>query len=842
MTPERWREVRAILHAAMELDAAKRSAYLDRMCVDDLSLRREVESLLEVNNAASEEALTPYERKPARSLTMGSRVGPYEIVALLGVGGMGEVYRARDARLHRDVAIKVLPRSVIADADRVARFDREARLLAALSHPNIGAIYGIEEIAGIRALVLELVEGPTLADRLADGPLPISDALEIAQHVAHALEAAHERGIVHRDLKPANVKATLNGTVKVLDFGLAADVGVAGDLNESASTTVTIAHTREGFILGTPPYMSPEQVRGHDVDKRTDIWSYGCVLYEMLTGRRAFVGETASDTIAAILTTIPNWDALPSSTPADVHRLLRRCLEKDRKLRLRDIGEARVELDEGRLRSRFVQYSSGPGRVIDGSREGSAPAIRASDHRSAFTPGDSIAVLAVNDRADLEYLSDGIAEALTHRLTMIPRLRVAPWTMVLRIKASQQDFVSTAKELGVRTLLIVRLTTRQDAYRLHAEWFDPVEKTHLWGAQYSRDAHDVFRLEDEIAVDLAQRMRPDLTSDAMREIRKQYTNSGRAYKSYLQGKHLWNKRTADSMLKAIQHYRRALDEDAAFAPALAGIAESYFALGTFLFVAPSDSIQHARAAAMQALDIDPGLGEARGLLGGVYALYDWDWELADRAFAESIALAPKSPTTRQWSGFSLCARGRFAAGRQLLQSAIDIDPLAPMHTVQLAAAYYLERQHETAIELCTHVLDLNPHFWAAALFLGQCHDACDRADEAVRWLRTASELSADNPMAVASLGHALARSGRPDAAVALISELQRRSTIQYVPRYAFALICAGLGRGDDALGYLEEAHRERSPALALWLGGEPRLDGLRPHRRFRDIAEHVGVA
>jgi serine/threonine protein kinase len=482
-------------------------------------------------------------QRPQVSLTPGSLVGPYEIVALLGVGGMGEVYRARDARLDRDVAIKVLSPDVIADTDRLARFDREARLLAALNHPNIAAIYGLEETRGSRALVLELVEGPTLADRLADGPLPIPNVLDIALLVAHALEAAHERGIVHRDLKPANIKANLAGTVKVLDFGLAAEVGAAGTFDGEASTQVTKVHTREGFILGTPPYMSPEQARGLDVDKRSDIWSYGCVLYEMLTGRRAFSGETVSDTIAAILTTLPNWDLLPPSTSADFRRLLRRCLEKDRELRLRDIGEARVELEEARLRSRFMQASSGAGNILDGLPGVSAPADRSGDVRPAVTPYESLAVLALNDRADLEYLSDGIAEALTYRLTMLQGLRVAPWTMVLSVRAKEHGFGATARELGVRTLLTVRLTVREDAYRIHAEWFDPLEMTHLWGAQYSRDPHDLFRLESEIAVDVAQRLRPDLTLGVMQEIQKQPTSNGRAYKSYLQGKHLWNKRT-----------------------------------------------------------------------------------------------------------------------------------------------------------------------------------------------------------------------------------------------------------------------------------------------------------
>ena len=277
---------------------------------------------------------------------IGQRIGPYQVMARLGSGGMGEVYRARDTKLERDVAIKILPSMFTADPERLARFEREARMLAALNHPHIGAIYGLEENGGAPAIVLELVEGPTVADRVADGPLSVTDAIGIATQIAEALEAAHERGIIHRDLKPANIKITLDGIVKVLDFGLAKAAGNAGLPEVSHSSTVTVAQTRDGVILGTPAYMSPEQARGKPVDKRADIWAFGCVLYQMLTGRIPFAGETLSDVMAAILERHPDWDALPESTPSRVRRLLIRCLDKDRTQRLRDIGEARIELND----------------------------------------------------------------------------------------------------------------------------------------------------------------------------------------------------------------------------------------------------------------------------------------------------------------------------------------------------------------------------------------------------------------------------------------------------------------------------------------------------------------
>ena len=346
LTPERLREIERLFHEARERTPAERDAFLARACADDPPLRREVESLLAQPPAGMIDApvgvlVAGLVAPPAPRLAPGSSIGPYRIESLLGVGGMGEVYRARDTTLGRDVAIKILPRHFTADPERLARFEREARVLAALNHPNIGAIYGLEAASGVRALVLELVEGETLAVRIQRGPAPVTDALTIARQIADALDAAHEKGIVHRDLKPANIKVTPDGVVKVLDFGLAK--AAAG---ERQSPTVTLGSTQEGTILGTAAYMSPEQARGQAADKRTDIWAFGCVLYEMLTGRAAFPGDTVSDTIAAILERDPDWVALPATTPPLATRLLQRCLEKDPKRRLRDIADARDDLDD----------------------------------------------------------------------------------------------------------------------------------------------------------------------------------------------------------------------------------------------------------------------------------------------------------------------------------------------------------------------------------------------------------------------------------------------------------------------------------------------------------------
>jgi eukaryotic-like serine/threonine-protein kinase len=354
MTPERWQQVSRIYYGALARDAGERASFVREACRDDEALRQEVESLL-AQPALTEDflgepalAMAPGLVDDSAEPTLtGQRLGVYHILDLVGVGGMGEVYRARDTKLGRDVALKVLPRLFSADPERLARFEREARLLASLNHPHIAAIYGFEETAGVHALILELVEGPTLAERLQRGPLPIAEAVRIARQIADALEAAHERGIVHRDLKPQNIKVKPDGTVKVLDFGLAkAAMAASHDADVSPTSTAPIDRTQEGTILGTTSYMSPEQSRGQAVDKRTDIWAFGCVFYEMLTGRAAFAGETISDTLAALLKQEPDWQALPAHTPPGVRSLLRRCLKKDPVDRLHDIADARIEIQE----------------------------------------------------------------------------------------------------------------------------------------------------------------------------------------------------------------------------------------------------------------------------------------------------------------------------------------------------------------------------------------------------------------------------------------------------------------------------------------------------------------
>lgn len=505
-----------------------------------------------------------------------------------------------------------------------------------------------------------------------------------------------------------------------------------------------------------------------------------------------------------------------------------------------------VRVEAGRLRSRLNEYYSGAGLkddVIIKLPKGSY--IPLFEHRSTEKPAtlnESLAVIPfqVEDEADSKYLVNGLCEAITRRLAQMVKIRVAPWSMVLRAQDRAGELDQTANYLNVSTVVTVRLVLRGDVYELNAEWLDPLAKTHLWGAQYSRGLSELFGLEDDITFDLAGRLAPEKGKAQAAEHRP-LTNNGRAYQLYLKARHLWNKRTADSMVKAIEHYRRSLDLDPSFGLAYAGMADCHLALASFTFVPPVNSLPRAKAAASRALEIDPKLGEAITVLACVSALYEWDWPRAQREFEEAILLAPLYPVARQWYGACLCARKEFVEGRKLLRSALELDQLSPMIGTQLAVGYYLEHRYAEAIRQCNSVLEIDAHFWAALLFLGLSQHATGHVESAIDTLRDAVQFSNHAPMAVAGLGHALAVADNKDEATELLSRLASRSAREYVPAFWRALLCCSLGQGEQALSHLEHAAEERSPTLPFWLAVEPRLDLLRREPRFEQLLQRMGL-
>jgi len=589
------------------------------------------------------------------ALTAGTRLGSYEVLAPLGAGGMGEVYQARDTKLGRDVALKVLPEAFAHDADRVARFEREAQVLASLNHPNIATIHGLEESGGSCYLVMELVPGKTLAERVASGALPVEEVLRICIQIADALGAAHQKGITHRDVKPANIKVTPEGRVKVLDFGLA-KAAHESQAEEQADAETMTEMTQTGAILGTPSYMSPEQVRGEPVDRRVDIWAFGCVLFELLLGQRPFRGASVAEIIACVLKTEPEWQALPTRTPARVRELLRRCLEKDRDRRLSDIADARMDI-EAALLAPATGRPAEPDRVIG-----------------------SLAVLPfVNARGDpqMEYLSDGLTESIIVGLSHLPQLRVMSRSAVFRYKGRTEEAQVVGHALGVGAVLTGNVLQRGETLLVSAELVDVKNGWQLWGAQYRRKVRDIFAMEEDIAKEISKKLRLKLAPEKQNLLAGRYTDNVEAYHLYLKGRFYWAKRTEEGLYKGIQYFRQAIELDPTYALAYAGVAEGYVPLAVYCHLAPKDACPKARAAAQAALEIDPKLSEARTVLGAIISYYDWDQENAEKEVRQAAALEPNYPRARQVLAEILTISGRFEEAVIEAARALELRPARP---------------------------------------------------------------------------------------------------------------------------------------------------------------------
>jgi eukaryotic-like serine/threonine-protein kinase len=643
----------------------------------------------------------------------GERLGPYEICGPLGAGGMGEVYRAHDAKLDRDVAIKILPEATSSDPERRARFEREARILAALNHPLVAAIYGVEQHGERAALVLELVDGPTLAERLVQGPLPVPEALSVAQQVAEAIGAAHERGIIHRDLKPANIKITPDGRVKVLDFGLAKEID-RRDQDASDRPTRTTMPTRAGTVLGTTAYMSPEQTRGGPMDKRTDIWSFGCVLFEMLTGHAAFGRGTLSDTIAAIIDRAPDWSQLPAGTPERTRRLLARCLEKDPTRRLRDIGEARVDIDEtlrpsGGTEGRPAARIGGRWRWAVGVAFAAGviglALVNADRLRAVLTgsPGSgritSLAVLPftnVSGGADLDYESDGITDRIIDQLSQLPDLKVMSHRSAFLFKGKDVDAKEVGRQLGVAAVLTGRVKTRNDIVTIDLELVDARDDSHLWGEEYVRHASELITLHSEIPVAIAERLGGRLPGALKARLTRQQTENVDAYRLYLQGRQAEERWTGEGSKAALAYFQQAIAIDPRYALAYSGMADVYL-IGTDVGVSAAEAVRVAREAVTKALALDPMLGEAHASRAQLLFNADWNFPEADREFRRAIELSPSHIEGHHMYSHFLLAVGRIDESLVESRKLLELDPVSPWSLGHLGFHQLVAHQYDDAI-------------------------------------------------------------------------------------------------------------------------------------------------
>ena len=751
-------------------------------------------------------------------LAAGTRLGLYEIVGLLGAGGMGEVYRARDTTLGRDVAIKILPAAFTADPERVARFEREARVLASLSHAHIGAIYGLEEAGGIRALVLELVEGLTLADTLphaaGSGGVPISEALLIARQIADALEAAHEKGVVHRDLKPANIKITPNGTVKVLDFGLAKVDPAVSQLADSP--TITAIATREGIITGTAPYMSPEQARGKSVDKRTDIWAFGCVLYELLTGTRAFPGDTTTDALAAVVTREPDWSALPPATPPTIRRLLARCLDKDLARRLRDIGDARLEIDDALLTRRLSER----------------PGYHAATESGSITaePQPSIAVLPfTNMSADIEneYFGDGLAEEVIHALAQLPRLQVAGRTSSFLFRGKDVDLTEVGRRLNVEHVLEGSVRKAGNRVRVTAQLIKAADGFHVWSDRYDRELTDIFAIQDEITQAITAVLRVKLAPRAA--VRPRYEPNLRAWAAYLLARALWFKGTAESVAQFKEAVDRAIALDPEFARPHVLLAGHYSMLAHLGIRPALEIVPLGRAAADEAIRLDPSLAEAHAFLGIWAGTYSYDWQEAEQHWQRALALDPESRDVRLWYGnHYLLPIGRAAEAVDAIAWGVEGDPLNLLYRHHLARALRLDGRLQEAEDELRQVLELDESFPHAVETLGSICAQQGRLEEALALMERAHVLTPWRNTIAGQLAALLVGTGAKGRAEALLETL--RPGTAYGAPTGMALFHAMCGEFDRAGEWAARALDERFPdflkLLRPWLQSGPQWPAI----------------
>ena len=750
---------------------------------------------------------------------VGQKVGSFEIIEMIGRGGMGVVYLARDTKLDRSVAIKSIPPKLIGDSTTRTRFRREARLLASLNHPNIGAIHDIiEQDEGVDYLVLEYVPGQTLAQRIACEPLKLEEAFSIGQQIAEAVSVAHEKGVIHRDLKPGNIKITPEGKVKVLDFGLAK---ASGSQNKNKGTAIT----QPGRVIGTPAYMSPEQARGNQVDHRSDIWSFACILYEMLTGHSPFESDTATDTLARIIEREPNWQALPQETPANIRVILRRCLEKDPRWRLQHIKDAAIEIKQtlnllaarpaASVRTRWPEkLLAGPGRI------------------------KSLAVLPLENLTGdpaQEYFADGMTEALIADLGKIGALQVRSRTSIMQYKDVKKPLPEIAGELNVDVVVEGSVMRVAERVRITAQLIHATTDTHLWADSYERDLRDILTLLSEVARTIARRIEITLTPDQEAQLAATRPVNPETYEAYLKGMFHLNKMTPEGTEKGLDYLRQAIEKDPEDPLAYGGLALGY-AASAHAPGAPPDAFTRAEAAALKALELDETLVEAHAALAQIKLYRDWDWEAAGQALQHALKLNPSLTLTRAQYSYYLLLFGRTDEALAELRRVQEVDPLVPLWPAWQGWQYWWAGQYEEAINEARKSLELDSDFVVALYVLGNAYAAKGMYEEAIKAHQRAGVLSRDWK---SGLGLTYALAGRQDEARLVLAELEADLTTW--DTWFIAQIYAVLGEKDEVFRWLEAAYGPHHHPYLPWIMQPPAFKPLHDDPRFKDLLRRMNL-
>jgi TolB-like protein/predicted Ser/Thr protein kinase len=751
------------------------------------------------------------------SVMLGKTLTHYSIRDKIGAGGMGVVYRARDERLQRDVALKVLPPAALGDEASRARFRREAMALSRLNHPNIATVHDFDSQDGVDFLVMEYVDGETLAQRISRGAIPESECADLAVQIAEALEEAHERGVIHRDLKPGNVIVTGKGRVKVLDFGLA-KLFHAGDAGETASVSAA------GTWSGTVPYMPPEQLEGQPTDERSDLYALGAILYEMATGRRVFAASSAPRLFSAILndSPAPPSSLAPGLSPA-LDALVARLLDKSPARRPAAAREVIAAL----------------GSLADATRRGAVPAA---GREGAGAKGiEGLVVLPLENLSgdpEQEYFADGMTEELIAGLAQIQALRVVSRTSAMRYKGHHKTLQEVGRELQVDAVVEGSVRRHGDRVRITAQLIEVASDRHLWAKSYEGDLKEVLSLQGEVAQQIAKEVQIKLTPHEEARFAQARAVDPRAYEAYLKGRHHWNKRTEEGLLKSLEYFREAIDRDPVWATAYAGLADAYNVIGFHAVLPPGDCFPKAKAAASAALKIDERLAEAHAAAAYAQHYHEWDWKAAEQNFRRAIELNDGNANSHLFYMNFLVAMGREAESEREVRRAHELDPLSLIINAAVGWAPFFARKFPEAVERLRRAAELDHNFPTAYIWLSWACDLGGFHEEAVEHGERAAVLTARGPMALAALASAHAGAGRTAQAEAELQELLELAKRRYVSPYDTALVCASLGRAEEGLALLERAHAGRSHLLVL-MRVDPRLDPLRGDPRFAEIQRRM---